>query len=746
MANKIDNFNKFDVSVDGQGKAVNENRLDSYDITEINAERTTLAREIRQAVEFNDDEKQYYFEKLSNEIDDTDLSAVRQFKIQVDKDRREIRGMIDAYTGIINKNREAFGVDQKRGLDAADQYIEEFMKLDAAGKREWLNVLESDITERLELLRRAKELMPDREDYIKTLRRSEVRELVKEVDKGKSYVRAAEKIFADNPDAFSETEKKELLADLNDSDRHDQARTINTLRTELNERKELSTTYDALPDKYKASAPRFKEMSLEDKRNAMESIENGITADYRNIQRNHPLSKHVSEDSKDAAYSYFRQCSITDKAKALDFLDGQFEMNKELSDTYENLLKQMAKYEKPSALEKLRLDFYKSDYDTKKDKLIPALEEKLANGKDGAEKEKEMTEKYKFLLDQAVEEGHIGKATRQKSLDRWKKRDIEYKTETLENFDDLIAPYKALFERFEALPDDLKKDCNEFFEAGFLRKKELVAGLESKTENGEKGSEKTGGKDAEKIRKQKIGELTRLAADAEREEEYEDALGYYEEILEMNPYDPIAQSRIRHVKSMTGENGGGKTNTNDKEKELVEEALNGQDIKRDREYYTIVGVSADETASSEAQHGTIEASKRQKDAADAEVAEALEKYTEGASVLNKEGEAEEIMEINVDKDSVGTDKLSALKRPVVSDIIKSSDPTASKNIQFVNSSGQKLSGAEGQKQAEKLEEQIKNKLADRVADMAQRRRIKVDEDSLNEILEKKDMQKLDMTG
>ncbi len=750
MANKIDNFDKFDVSVDKQAKAVYENKLDSYDVKEINAERTALARSIRQATEFNDGEKQYYFEKLAHEIDDTDLSAVRQFKIQVDKDRQEIRGMIDSYTGIINKNKEAFGVDTKRGIDAAGQYIEEFMKLDYAGKKEWLGALESDIEERLELLRRAKEMMPDKGEYLSTLRRSEVKKLVQELDKSKSHIRETEKIFAANEDAFSEDEKKDLMEQLHDSSRHDQADTVNTIRNELNERKELIAGYTALPDRYKNLAPNFNTLPLDERRNAIGKIEAEITKDYRDRQRMHPLSKHVSEDGKDRAYAYFKQCRLKDKVGALAMLDGQFKLEKELSDEFENLLKDLGKNEKPSTLEKMRLDFYKSDYKTKKENLIPSLRKKVEQSDENVAENKDLTGEYKELLAKAVLDRHIGKATQKKSMDRWAKRTLEDKRDTVDDFDNLLAPYSALFERFKALPDDLKKGKDEFYEAGFKRKMEMVIDLEKQLETGEK--EKTADnlekvESAEKISKKRIQDLTNLATAAEREGEYGDALDYYEEILEMNPYDPIANSRVHHVKSMTAENGEGERKpSQDRENEMIEEALHQQDINKEREYFTVLNVSADETKSSEAQHGTIEASKRQKDVEDWDVAEALEKYSEGTAVLNKEGESEEILEINVDKDTISSENLARLRRPVVSDIIKSSDQTAAKYIQFKNSSGQKVTGAEGQKQADHIEQDMKKKIESNVMDMAERRKIGIDEDQLEEILEKKDLQKLDMAA
>jgi len=751
MVNKIDNFDKFKVSVDNQGKDVLEKNLDSYDVKEINAERNSLAREIRQTVEFNDEEKQYYFEKLANEVDDTDLSAVRQFKLQVDKDRQEIRGMIESYTGIINKNRDAFGIDTKRGLDAADQYIEEFMKLDAAGKREWLSALENDIEERMEMLRRAKELMPDKNEYLKTLRRSEVKNLVGEMEKSKAHIRDAEKIFAENPEEFSEDEKKELTEQLNDSSRHDQAKVVNNMRSEQKERKELTAGYNALPDKYKNLASGFNTLPLDEKRNAVENVENELTNDYRNLQRSHPLGKHISEDGKDKAYTYFKDCDLKNKVDALTKLDSQFKHEKKLSDEFEDLLKKLGKNEKPAKLEKLRLDFYRADYQKKKEELIPGLKEVVKESDETTTEEKRLTENYKKMLDKAVEKKHIAKTTREKSLKKWAKESMEYKRETVDGFEDLLAPYTALFERFTALPEKLQKGNEAFFEAGFHRKLEMVTRLEEKIESADKSKtpEKAEKKDiesAEKISKKRIQDLTNRATSAERDGEYKDALDYYGEILDVNPYDVIAKSRIKELKSMLKQDKEKIPKSKDAESALMAEALRQQEVNKQREYFTVLSVAADETKSSEAQHGTIVAAGRQKDAEDGEVAEALEEYSEGTAVLNKEGESEEILEINADKDTVSSEVLAGMRRPVVSDIIKSSDQTAAKFIQFKNSSGQKLSGAEGQRQADYIEEQMKENIAGNVADMAERRKIGIDEDKLEEILEKKDLKKLDMAA
>lgn len=749
MVNKIDNFDKFETT-ENQAAAIYNHKLDEFDVEEINEERNTLARSIREAAEFNNDEKQNYFETLSSEIDDTDLSAVRQFKTNIERDRTSVRGMIEAYTGMINKNRDAFGVDKNRGLNAADQYIEEFMQLDMQGKQEWLNLLESDITERLELLRRAKEMMPDQGEYLHTLRRSEVKKLVIEKEKSSQNINRAKKIFTENSSAFSKEEQEDIMEELKDSPRHNQATLLNQLHNELKERKDIAGEYEKLPKEYKAYAPDFEKLSFDERQTSMAKIEVQVTKDYRDLQRNHKLAKHVSEDGKDAAYKYFRGLSLTEKVAALGMIDAQFEMEKELSDEFEKLLKEYGKKAEKGEIERIKHEFYTADYQTKEEEKIPQLKTKLEKQKETKE-ENELTESYTEKLDDAVKKGYIRKKTKELSLKKWNKNGIDYKRKTNDDFDSLLAPYIALFERFEALPESVKKENKEFYESGYDDKLRLISELEEDMEldeNLNKKDEKNPNniEKAEKISQRRLQQLTQMATTAEREEDFEKAYEYYAAILEMDPDDVIAAGRINFVKSRMDETPANDNNKTEKSgKDMLSEAMRNQDINREREIYTVLKESAEETKASERQHGTIDASKRQKDVGNKEIAEALEKYSEGTAVLNKEGESEDILEINIDE-QLSSQRLAELKRPVVSDILKSSDPTAMKSIQFKNANGQKLSATEGAKKADKVEEKIKKTLADKVINIANRRKKTINRAELEEDLEKQDFEKLDMTG
>ncbi len=749
MVYKIDNFDKFETS-DNQVSAINDHRLYAFDVEGINDERDSLARSIKEAAEFNNDEKQNYFETLSLEIDDTDLSAIRQFKANIERDRNKVRGMIEAYTGIINKNRDAFGLDKNRGLYAADQYIKEFMRLDTQGKQEWLNLLESDITERLNLLRRAKEMMPDNGEYLHTLRRSEVKKLVIEKEKSSQNIKRAEKIFTENPQAFSEEEKEEITEELKDSTRHNQATILNQLHTELKERKKLTAEYEKLPKKYKAYAPDLEKLLFDERQTAIAKIEVQVTKDYRDLQRNHKLAKHISEDGKDAAYKYFKGISLTEKVTAIDMIESQFEMEKELSDEFEKLLIEYGKKADKGETEKLKHEFYTADYQIKKEEKIPRLKEKIEQQKETKE-EKNLTLSYTQKLDNAVKKGYIRKKTKELSLKKWNKNGIKYKKKTEADFEQLLNPYIALFERFKSLPETLRKENKKFFEAGYDQKLKIITEIEENMELDENLQEKpeknpNNIEKAEKINQQKLQELTQLATTAERKKNYKKAYEYYSAILEIDPNDVIASGRLDLVVSKMEETPANDDNKTEKlEKDLLTETIRNQDINREREIYTVLKESAEETKSSERQHGTIEASKRQKDSSNKEIAEALEKYTKGTSVLNKEGESEDILEINVDE-QVSSQRLAELKRPVVSDILRSPDPTALKSIQFKNANGQKLSAAEGAKKADKVEEKIKKTLADKVISMANRRKQKIDQAKLEEELEKQNFEKLDMTG
>jgi hypothetical protein len=745
---RIEDFDRFEDS-DTQLEAIKANKLRSQNVRQINQERTEIAHTLKDTAEFTDEEKQSRFNELSEIIDDTDLTEVRAFKQRIGKEQQDVRKMIDDYTSIIETHKgegidgRAFGIDKTSGYDAAEDYIQQFMKQPLEEKKRWLSEIKEDIKDRIRLYRRAKELMPDQEEMIKGSSRHELRELLNKCEK---YLEEAHMVFKDNPKLFSEAEQKRFLDRLSDATRSDQAKIVNQISQQLNERRETMEQYESLPTKYKKLAVGFEKMSFEERTTALDKIETAVTTEYRDTQRNHKYAKHISETGKDDAYNnHFKNAPLNKKFEALGMLDSQFEFEKKLSDKYEQLLTQLGEHESDSVIDRLRVDFYKAVYDKKKNELIPELEKRVEEAETNEDKEKEYDKQYSTMLEEAVQKKHISAKTRNLSMNIWKKESFKYKKEMLENngkkFNDLMKPRIELFERFEVFPDSIREENKDFYESGMLRRMQIVTKLEAdygKTDSTEQA------KTPETQEQKRIQELTLLAANAERQQRFEEALEHYEEILELDPNDLISSSRIDIIltriqkESITDESiTTDKPETSTTEDRLIAEAMRNQQLNEDRKHYTVMKASAEETQTSEDQHNKIKAAERQTDAEDKQIAEELEEHTDGEYVLDKKGEAEEIVEINIDKEMNEYEK-SDLKNTIREDVIHSSERTAAKHIQFRDNKGQKLSAKTGMEKVKKMEEEMEDNVSSKVIDIAKRRRKNIDEEELKEKIEKQD--------
>lgn len=728
--NLIENFKEFQTS-ENQIKAIKEKKLNANEIQNINNERSTLAFSIKNAAEFNETEKQDLFEKLINNIDDTNISEIRNYKIKIEQKQREIRNMINTYTGLINKNKNLFVEKNTNKLNSAETYIEQFIKLDESQKREWLNMLESDITEKLEMFKRAKELFPNDEDYIKTLGNDKFKSLKSELEKSKSYIKEAEKILKDNDKIFSKNEIKKIKEKLEDSTRYDQAKIINSIQGELKERKKLYEDFKIIPKKYQSMVSKFEELSLEEKKIKIEQIDYLLIEEYRSIQTNHPLNKHISETGKQEAHRYFITCSVKDKISALKLIDSQFKYEKLLSDEFEKSLKILEDTETKNKIDRLRFNFYKSDFIQKKEVLIPSIKSLIKINEKTKEEEKTLSETYKEKLESAVKNKHISVKTRNKILEDWNEKLFEDKKNAFKNLEKELKPYTELFKRFTKLPE--KKQNTDFYNQTFHKKLELINLIEKQILEEEK-NEKESIKDKKNIKKQEIKEtinkeniqnLTTIATSLERENRYEEALKNYDEILKLDNKDTIALSRIKEIKEKLKE----KTEEEDKiQKEIISEALKSKEIKEDQKDISIIQNLAKETILSEKIHGTIEASKKQKDSSNKEIAEKLKKYSKDKFVLNNKGEAEKIIELNSENSEINKENINKLHFQQKE---KSTD-TPMKNIQFKNNKGEKQSGHAGLKLADKIRNTLTKKIEKKAVSIAQKRKINIEKETFKE--------------
>ena len=773
MGANLEQSGQYDRASENQLNALASNVISSDDVHLVNDEKERIWKQIAGAIEFTDDEKRNLKEELDAK-DDSDVKEIREFSYKVQKQRDEVRALVDLYTDAIDSHRDVFGVDSKRGINAADQYIADFMRQPAEEKRKWLEQLQSDIDDRIELYRRAAQLMPDRMEYVRTLRRSELKALLTEVEESQRKMRSCENLLERNGHLFSETEMEEIREELADATREDQSRILKEVTDELNERTELKKTFDALPDQYRKLCGNFAEMPIDEKRVAIARVDEKVTTDYRDLQRNHPLSQHISEDGKNQAYeAYIRQLPVDKKIEALRMLDGQFQFEKKLSDQYEGLLDRLEETGvKPSDVEMKRIGFYGAGYEKKKNDLLPALKAQLEKIEEEQEEAEELGDEYKVLLENAQEEGYINEKTLTRCLEWWGKQALDKKRETIARFDELLSPRVVLTERFRKLPEEVQDEYSgvnskrDFYALNHHERMALVVELEKIVQEDEaKKKEEGEGEDdleAAETDEQKIAALTKLATAAERQKKYKKAAKFYRQILELDPEDEIAASRLEIIEAKIEENeeeeeedsaGHAEIMDEDEEEhddgnreselaELIEEAAEESEVEKELEDIAIQETLAEEAVGSENQSHEVEARYRlDVEEDDMQIAEDLSEATDGEMILNDDGEAEEIVTIRNGLEGLSKEKKDALKDVAVFDILKDAEQdTWMHSLQLVNAQGQKISAKKGMEEAEKMRDRLKGEIAKSAHQKAKTRGIDATRDELKKVVNDNDLE------
>ncbi|MBD3328131.1 hypothetical protein GF340_02385 [Candidatus Peregrinibacteria bacterium] len=728
-----------------------EGNFTSAEIIKIADEKKKVWELVHQAAEFTTSEKSEFINHLKHEIDDTDITAVQNLKREIESKRQEVKKIIDTYTQTINQHRDVFGVDSKRNLDAAQQYIDEFKELPLEQKREWLKKLAGDINERISLYNKAKELLPSKKEYIRTLRRSEIKSLIQEAEESQNKIKECEEIFNRNKNCFSETEQHDLLEEIDDADANTQRLLLKEIGTEIEHRKSVLNTYKKLPAKWQKKYPKFLESGFEQRKESLNGIQSMMMKEYRDLQRNHPLSIHVSDEEKDQAIAYLVNLekqdtsvpgaptnSLTSLGSALKMLPSQFTYQKTtVSDPYEKMLSRLSKFVSKEKIENLRIAFYKETYETKAHRLFPMLKAEIDKNLTDQTEQKQLQKDYKNGLQKALQNKTISKTTYDRCLKWWEKQNIEEKRNVVGNFSLLIQSREDLQNKFEKLPKEIKDKNEVFYELSHNKRLKLLAEIQNSNEYKKSSAEKKTILESneqkqenkqnivnEKInnKEQSISKLTELATKAERNNEIENAIKYYEQILEKNPNDKFANRNLKQLQSEFRQNSAKNNENNkpenqignkDKIKVNVNKVINNNSkIKRKRKRYTMSELIAEDMKQSEAVHGTSTAKNKKADLSDREktIADDLNKFTGGNYVL-EEGKAEKITWINFKGVRDIEEKENNIQDAVVDRLVSSESHRPSKSFQYYDKNNNAISVKRASIELEKRKNELISEIA-----------------------------------
>lgn len=477
-------LDKEDVSNEQLNTLSNANKqgFDSEVIKEVASQKKSIREQLLKDVVngiFTQEEIDEKTAKL-NEVDDTGVSGLREIQRELTHQRLAITRLIRDYDSKLESAKRYFG--RAGSWSALKEYKEEFKRQNVDGKKEWFDAIDDDIAERKDLFKRA-EKNGLSVAKISTMRRSQLRDLLGDIDNSSGDIGKLEDLLKTNTDLFAVAEIEEKKSLMLDSTRYEQGRILKETGDEIQSRSEVLAVYRKLPSKYQSACGNFMKLSFGDRENAIEKVDKQVIRDYKDKLRNHSLAVHISEDSKDSAYAYIKDAPVNQKIEAMDQLENAFKAEKKLYDEYENLLKGL---DDKTRADKLKMAFLDNTYE-EKEKLIADFFAELKEEAEGAES---LKKEYFSLLKSSVSDGDISAKTLERAKKQWEKYSIEDKRHYVDNYESIMSERVEMREEYEELADELgvlKAEQNEkFFNRGLVARRKEVVRLKQEVEKSEK--------------------------------------------------------------------------------------------------------------------------------------------------------------------------------------------------------------------------------------------------------------------
>lgn len=732
----MDNLSrKLDISNEQIGELEKEKGFGVEDIKDIQEARSKITEEIELSTHLKLSQKKNLIQRLDKEASSSDVAKVLDFRKTVNQEIST--AMDEKYETKVMDHKDAFTLDDKRGLDTAKSFINEFKALTIEKKQEWLDKLDGEIEQRVTLRAKLREEMPELDDaQLRKLRRSEMQDLVDNVE-------SAERFIKKNGKYFSPTEQKELKEKMADCSKSDQLKLLNEAEHSLHDRKELHQIFEHLPKEFIKTAGAFTEQALEEKERSIDRVKEEMKKAYKFKYAKACEAKYVSQRSADDAYDYFKNADMLGTYGMIESwnnLDKQLLDEQKLQTKFQKIMKDLVKHLTPEEINKHEHDFTMSTYSEKDKKILPDLEDLLQEKLKESTDETKRTESYNKELQDALNKGYISKNTMALSQKLWKNGKPEYKDETFdvnkkEVFAKKLQPYIDVFKDFEETMAKIKTGklspekfiidkTVDFKQSGLEKRGRIVMELHKIVDQSEKPEDEEEKKQSEKPEKaeaseteKKIAQLSAQAVQSERRKDYEKAHQCYQDILELDPEDQIAKRNADHLSKLINKDKPTSANDNNQtaKKNTVETLINDvekqEDIQSQMEEKTILETFADETAGSETVGKSTKAVNRGNHQGEMERTVA-EKIGKDGFQLQEDGTATKIVTINKDE-KLTADKKAKLKKTAREEIIRSADPNYMQNIQFTDRNGKEVSANEAFTKIEQNDQAIKKTIEQR---------------------------------
>lgn len=698
-----------------------DGNLEAADVHRINDKKKEIWEKVKNAMQFNDQEKNEIRSTLESGLKDNSLEAVISYGTSIERRRNRIQKMILQYFSQLHENQKYFA--KREDYDAIKKYKDEFLQQDESGKQEWLDTLAQEIQERVDLHKELSQYVS--EDQLSRLRRSELKRM-------KGYIHECDKVLDEHQKLFSPEELKSIKSQMADCvSQRDQMKLLTIIVAQLEKRKRFADIYLRLPARYQSMWGNISGMTLEQREARYEKLVVKIEEEYEHALYSHPDRKHIARKDRQEALAYVRseKTSGGEKFRALKKLEAQIQkQKKEVSTPFEAMLAQLEKHKGPKEIKMLRDRFYDAETYAERKALADEVKVQLVEAQNEAEESRDLTKEYEERLKDDLAERIIGKGTYREAMKRWEIRSMEDKRDVLAIYDADRSKRKNLLQNFLKLPPEIQKKNSDFFELTHTDRKarfnEIKEELNAKKRT--PAPKEKAGREVEKTEQtpvKKIEALAALAATATRSQNYEKAIRYYEQILEIDPEYEIAVMNIEFLEAklekLGKERGDSKpqaaahVSSEDryKIKQSVEAAANTSMIKKRRRRNTITEFIVSEAKKSETIHKSSKAKDKTKNLSgrNKRLHQQLFEHTRGSYILQG-GEAQKVIWLHEKGLRIKNNESAEarIEKQVKKEIVESGDKTPYNAIQFYNDNDNVSNADIAAKELEKRDQETRN--------------------------------------
>lgn len=601
-----------------------DKKIDYVEAKKIKAMREQIVGLIDQTCGNREQKKRQEFEsRLNQELKSGSIDGLNMLNTAVEVYRDNVSKTVEKYFSEIDKSHYDHLFVNRPGRDARKLYKEEFLKLNDAERAKRLAEFAAYMAEQQKTYEELIAYVSP--ETVARLRRSERTRLL-------LYVKGCGRLLHDNKELFAENEIAEIKAEMADcTSPADQQKLMTKVAGQLEQRKWYKNVYSRLPLKYQQMWGKIDTMSLEQRKTRYEKLVVRIEEEYEHVLDNHPDRKHIGAKDRAAALAYVRsdQVSGGDKFRALKNLEKQIQkQKKEVSDPFENALRELSDYQSPREIKKLRDEFYDAQTYNERVQLAQKINGTLLEAQAESQEQKELSKEYAKKLEADKSVKIISPKTQKEALKRWEKRTLEEMREILNSVyqPDRQRRLKVL-QQFQQLPKQIQNKNIDFYELTHtervMRMEELSQYEEPTTEKQDPQSPEKQQPEKAKIQDEKVTESNELdetqhieklmaqAATATRTQKYEYAIQCYEKILNIDPYDELARLSLKFVQGKFHQPA---RPTNQKEalsdteknqlKQATNEALKASPVMQKRRRNTITEELNYNLERSQAKHGS----------------------------------------------------------------------------------------------------------------------------------------------